>query len=97
MGEPGLGLLGTDLGLVGGAPHAASAPVDERDGDAIADGEGCDLRADTGDDTGELVTRAVGQGHRVVAAPGVPVRPAYRLPGQRPQPRPPGSPVQALW
>ena len=76
VGEPRLGLVGTDLSLPGEAPRAPSAPVHEGRGDPVTDGTIPDQRADPGHHAGELVARHHGQRHRIVAPPGVPVRAA---------------------
>ena len=77
MGEAGLGLRRADLGLAVPTPLAPAAALDEGGGDSIADAEPGHVRAEFEHHPGELVAGHVRQRDRVVAAPGVPVRPAH--------------------
>lgn len=76
MGEARLRLIRADVRVAGEAPAASPASVDERGRHAIALPETPNVRTDRRDDAGELVTGDVRQRHRIVPAPGVPVRAA---------------------
>jgi len=77
VAEPRLGLIGTDLRITGPAPVAPPATVDEWRGHPVTRREATDLGSHSSDHAGELVSRNVWQRHRLMATPGVPVRPAY--------------------